>query len=133
MFGAIWPGTRVPTGECCEEDKGQEGEDDGDDEEVWEDNGVLKSTGHPYQVERVLINADQICKGGRILVAHPCAAIGLDTYAKVSNSYSEIGLIHNVGDGSRNPWVDLDCTENRRVLLVVQGDEIDVGYQRGGR
>lgn len=122
----------MPSREGCEEDEGQECEDDGNDKEVGEDDGVFERAGHPNQVKRVLIDADQICKRGRILVTHPCSAICFDTDAEVSNSYSKVGVVYYVGNGGRHARVDLHRAENRRILLVVQGDEIDVGYQRGG-
>jgi hypothetical protein len=46
----------VPARECCQKNEGEEGEDDGNDEEVGEYNGVLESCGDPYEVERILVD-----------------------------------------------------------------------------
>ena len=53
--GALIP-LLVPSREGGEENECEEGEDNGDDEQVWEDDGVLERGGNPNKVERVLVH-----------------------------------------------------------------------------
>ena len=50
----------MPARECCEQEEGQEGEDNGDDDEVGKDDGVLEGACNPNKVERVFVDRDQV-------------------------------------------------------------------------
>ena len=46
----------VPSREGREQDEREEGQDDGDNEEVGEDDGIFERRCDPYEVERVLVD-----------------------------------------------------------------------------
>ena len=96
--------------------------------QIRKDDAILKGTGHPDQVQRVLINADLGGQATGVVTAQPCPAVGVDADAKVTHSSFQVRSTHNVGDGLGDTRVHLSGVVYRRIILVVEGDEEDVGY-----
>ena len=112
---------RVPSRKRGQEKKRQEGEDDGDDEQVGEDDGVLEGVGHPDEVQRVLVDVDEVSERGGVVVAEEGAIVGLDAEAEVADADFEVGSPNDVGDGGCYAWLDLCGVEGGRVVLVIEG------------
>lgn len=100
--------------------------------EVREHNHVLELARQPYQVERVLVDRDLVGQGGRIVAAQPRAAVRVDADAEVADARLQVGAADDVADGRVDVVVDLRRVGHGRVVLVVDGEEEDVGHQRGG-
>lgn len=79
-----------------------------------------------------MIHADLVRKTRRIIAAQPCAAIGIDTDAKVSHARFELGAVDDGGECRVDVEVCLCGRGFRRVGGVVEGDEEDVGDDWGG-
>ena len=110
----------VPSREGGKQDEGEEGENDGDDEKVGEDDGVLESCCDPDEVERVLIDRQVVDERGRIVGADVATAIAIDADTEVSNTHAKLGVTDNVGDGLSDARVDLFSGVSGCVLLVPQ-------------
>jgi hypothetical protein len=124
----------VPPRKGRKQDECEEGEDDGDDEEVRENDGVLEGCCDPHKVERVLINRQIVDEGGCVVGTNVATAIAVDADAKVANAYTELGVTDNVCDGLCDARIDLFGGVCRCVLFVPQRDEEDAGdeWRRGG-
>jgi len=138
----------VPAGECGQEYEHDESHDDGDDarrrsenwqlllrkiddlHKVWKYDIVLESVGDPDQVQRVLVDADLLCQECCIVGAEERSAVGVDAQAEVSYSHLEHGLSDDVGDGGCDAGIHLCRIICWCVVLVVEIDKEDVGYQR---
>jgi hypothetical protein len=108
----------VPAREGGQQDEGEEGEDDGDDEQVGEDDGVLESRRDPHQIERVLVDVQVVDERGGVVGADVAAAVSVDADAEVADAHAELGVADNVCDGLRDTGVDLLRGVGGRVLFV---------------
>merc|ERR1719282_780169 len=115
----------VPTGEGGEEEKSDEGEDDGDDEQIREDDLVLERLGDPDQVQRILVNADLLREQSGVVGAEEATAVRVDADAEVADADFEHRLSDNVGDGGCDAGVDLCRVVCGGVVIVVEGYEED--------
>ena len=97
----------VPAWKCRKQNKTEEGKNDGDDEEVGEDDGILESRRYPDQVERVLVHGDALYQGCRIVGTDVVTAVLVDADAKVANAHAELRIADDVCDGSGHTGVDL--------------------------
>ena len=101
--------------------------------QVRENDVVLERAGHPDQVQRVLIDRDLRRQRAGVVAAQERAAVRVDADAEVADAHLELGVADDVGDRRRHARVDLRRVEDGRVVLVVEGDEEDVGDEgRGG-
>lgn len=97
----------MPSGESGEEDEGEEGKNDGDDEQIGEDDGILEGSGYPDKVEGVLVDRHVVDKSSGVVGANETTAITVDADAKVADTNTELGVADNVCNGSRDTRVDL--------------------------
>lgn len=123
----------VPAREGGEKEEGYEGEDDGDDEQVWEYYTVLERIGDPDQIQRILIDTDRFGQQRRIVRAEETSSVGVDTDSKISDSYFQMCVANEIGYRRADAGIDLGWVVCGRVHLVVEGYEEDVGYRGGGR
>lgn len=103
----------MPTGECCEEDEAEEGENDGDDakkyvssaqgleeevglQKVWEYYRVLESRGDPDQVEWILVHSDNLSQRRGVGVANVRSAVRLHADTEVTHTDFEFCGADNI-------------------------------------
>jgi hypothetical protein len=98
-------------------------------QKVGEDDAVLESLGHPNQVERVFVDGDLLGKKSGVIGAEEAAAIWVDADAEIAHSYFEDGGADNVGYCCCYARVDLGGVVGGCVFFVVEGDEVDAGYE----
>ena len=79
-----------------------------------------------------MVHGDEVSERGGILVAHECAAAFLDADPEVADTDVQVGVADYVGYGGGDAGIDLHGAEDGGVLLVVEGDEVDVGNEDGG-
>lgn len=108
----------VPAGEGGEENEGEECEDDGNDEEIGEDDGVLEGCCDPHEVERVLVDVQIVDECGGVVGADVAAAVSVDADTEVSDAHSELRISDNVCDGLRDAGVDLFGRIGGCVLFI---------------
>lgn len=97
----------MPSWEGGKKDEGEEGEDDGDNQEVGEHNGILEGSGNPHKIEGVLIHRQIVDERSCIVGADVAAAVSVDADAEVANADAELGVADNVRNGLCNARVDL--------------------------
>jgi len=85
-FGAIYAFFVMPAGESCEEEETDKSEDYCDDDQIWEDDLILKLTCEPDQIQGILIDAHLVCQRSGIITTQPSSSIWIDTDAKVADS-----------------------------------------------
>lgn len=157
-LGALAVFLLVPAREGGEEEEADEGEDDGDDavrrggglismllsldqllggggvgvrpnsHQVREHHHILKLARQPDQVQGILVDRDLLREGGRVVGAQPRAAIGVDADAKVADAGLQVGGAGKVLDLRVGGVVDLCGVGVWCVVVVVEGEEEDVGY-----
>lgn len=88
----------VPAREGGEKDEGEEGENNGHDKKVWEDDSVLEGRCHPNKVERILINRKVVDKGGCVVGTDVATSISVDADTEVADAYTELRSTDNVCD-----------------------------------
>lgn len=120
----------VPAWECRQQDKAEEGKNDGHNEEVGEDDGILESRCDPDQIERILVHGDALDQSCRVVGTDVVAAVLVDTYTKVAYTHAKLCIADNVCDGSSNTGIDLFGGVGGCVLFVPHGNEEDAGYER---
>ena len=119
----------MPAREGGQENKGEECEDDGDDEQIREDDGVLESGGDPHQVERILVDVQVVDECGGVVGADVAAAVSVDADTEVSDAHAELRISDNVCDGLCDAGVDLFGRIRGCVLFIPERDEEDAGDQ----
>ena len=97
--------------------------------EIRKHDAIFERTGHPDQVQGILIHAHLPRQARCIVAAQEGPTVGVDADAKISHPYFELGPSDNVGDGSGDARVDLSGVEVGRVVLVVEGDKEDARDQ----
>ena len=97
----------MPSREGGEEDEGEESQDNGDDEKVWEDDRALERLSDPDEVERVLVDRDEVCKSCCVLIAQPSGSSSSYADSEVSHSYVEVGITNDVCNGCCDSGIDL--------------------------
>lgn len=98
--------------------------------EVGEDDAVFEGGCDPDQIQRVLIDPDQVGQRGCVLIAEEGAVVGLDADAEISDADFEACGSHNVGDCRCHAWLDLCWVEDGCVFLVVERYQEDIGNSR---
>lgn len=86
----------------------------------------------PNQVERVLIDADLLSQCRGIVRAQPGTSIWIDTDAKVAHARLKLSVAGQGLELRVLGKVDLGRVGVRDVVVVVEGEEEDVWYQRTG-
>lgn len=99
--------------------------------EVGEDDHVLELTGQPDEVEGVLVHRNLVGQSGRVVTAQPRPAVRVDADAEESHPALEVRPADDVRYGPVDIVVHLGRVRDGRVVLVVQREEEDVGYERG--
>lgn len=79
-----------------------------------------------------MINSNLLGELRRVVGAQEGAAVRVDADAEVADADLEHCVADDVGDGGDDAWVDLGAAKDGRVVLVVEGDEEDVGDAGGG-
>lgn len=117
----------MPSGEGGKEDECEEGEDNGDNEQVGEDNGVLERSSHPDEVQWVLVDGYVVDEGCGVVGANEATTVSVDADAEVADAHTKLCVADNVGNGGCDTRVDLFRCVGRRELFVPHGDEEDAG------
>ena len=95
--------------------------------QVWEHDHILELACQPNQVQGILFNGDFVCQSRSIITTKPSSTVWIDANAKVSNSGLQNSVTRYSGYCVMDIEVNLCSRWVRRVLLVVEGDEEDVG------
>lgn len=98
--------------------------------QVREDDAILERTGHPDQIQRILIDADLARQAAGVVAAQERASVWVDADAKISHPHFQLCLADDVRYGCGDSWVDLCGIKGRWVTLVVKGYEEYVGNAR---
>lgn len=122
----------VPSGEGGQKQEADEGEDDGDNDQVRKHDHVLELRCQPNQVERILVHGNLVGEGSRIVGAEPRSTVRVDANTKVAYTCLKMGRANNVANGLVAIVVDLCSVGRRRVVRVVQREQENVWYQRRG-
>lgn len=103
-------------------------------QQIRKHNHILKRLCNPHKIKRILLHTDPLRQSRRIITTQPAAigAIRIDTNTKVSDADLELGVADDVGDRGGDVGVHLGGGVGRRVGLVVEGDQEDVGDAGGG-
>lgn len=115
----------VPAREGCEEDKAEECEDDGDNEQVREDDGVLEGGCDPDQIQGILVHGHTLHQGGSVVGADVVTTVLVDADTKVADAHSELRIADNVCDGLGDAGVDLLSRVGGRILFIPHRNEED--------
>lgn len=118
----------MPAWKCGEQDKAEECENDGDDEQVGEDNGVLERRCNPDQVQRVLVHRYPLHQRRRVVGADVVTTVLVDADAKVADAHGELCVADNVCNGCSDSGVDLLGRIGGRILFIPHGNEEDARY-----
>lgn len=97
----------MPAREGGEEDEGEEGEDNGNDEQVGEYDSILEGSRNPDQVQWILVDGQIVDERSCVVGANVTTAVTVDADAEVANTHAELSVTDDVGDGLCNAGVDL--------------------------
>ena len=117
----------MPSGEGGKQDECEEGEDDGDNEQVRENNGILEGSSNPDEVQRVLVNGHVVDERCGIVGADEATAVSVDADAEVADAHTKLCVADNVGNCGCDTGVDLFRCVGGCELFVPHGDEEDAG------
>lgn len=98
--------------------------------EVGEHDRVLELAGEPDEVQGVLVDRDLLGEGGGVVGAQPAAAVRVDADAEVAHAGLQVGVAREAVDGGVGGVVDLGRVGPRDVVVIVEGYQEDVGYER---
>lgn len=100
--------------------------------QIREHHHILKLARQPDQVQRVLVDRDLLSQGRRVVGTQPGAAVGVDADAKEADARLQVGVAGEAGQVRVGGVVDLCRVGVGCVVIVVEGEEEDVGDERAG-
>ena len=88
---------------------------------------ILECTPNPDQIQRILIYRNLSSQCRCIVAAQETAPVGIDADAEIADPNFQLRTAYYVCDGGRDTRIDLSGIVGRRIGLVEEGDEEDVG------
>lgn len=94
--------------------------------QIGENNHILKLASQPDQIQRVIVRRHLRDQRGGIIATYPGAPVGVHADTKIPDPRLQVRVADDVSDGGVDVVVDLRRVGDRRVLLVIDGEEEDI-------